>query len=145
MGGDQAPGNALKGSERHSILDGVPTSAPALWVAYQYTAKAAKVGFDWDAIEDVVDKVREELEEIGNTRTEADRVEEIGDLLFVLVNWLRWLGVDDPEGLMRAVNAKFYRRFRYIEDIAAVHGKVLAEYSLAEMDAIWEEAKAKGL
>lgn len=134
--------HAEKGAVRELLLDGVPRGAPGLMVAYNYTRKAAKVGFDWPHINDVEDKIREELDEIiAETDTEK-KIHEIGDLLFVLVNYLRWLGVDDPESLMRDHNAKFYRRFRYIEDHAP---KPLELMSLAEMDALWDAAKEAGL
>jgi len=134
------------GNERKSILDGVPKAAPSLLVTNKYQAKAAKVGFDWTDVSGVEDKIREELEEIFSAQSDEEKTKEIADLLFVLVNWLRWLGVDDPESLMREVNAKFYRRFTYIEEqVAAKAEKPLEEHSLEEMDALWDEAKAQGL
>lgn len=137
---------AKNGNEsRKSILDGVPKGTPALFVAHKYQAKAAKVGFDWNTIDGVEDKVKEELEEILTAESDEQRIKEIGDLLFALVNWLRWLGVDDPETIMRDVNAKFYRRFRYIEEQVDQTGKILSDYSLDEMDKLWDEAKSKGL
>ena len=69
------------------------------------------------------------------------RAKEIGDLIFVLVNWLRWLGVDDPESLLRETNAKFYRRFRHVEQQAARCGKPISDYSLDELEAWWRDAK----
>ncbi len=125
-----------------SLLDGVPKGAPALMVAYKYTEKAAKVGFDWPDVSGVEDKIREELAEILAESEAPAKISEIADLMFVLVNWLRWLGVDDPESLMRGVNAKFYRRFAYIEQHAL---KPLTEMTLEEMDALWDQAKAEGL
>lgn len=132
------------GKQRSSILDGVPKALPALLQAYQYTAKAAKPGFDWVKIEDVEAKVREELDELLNAESEAERAEELGDLLFVLVNWARWMKIE-PESALRAANLKFYRRFRYIEEAAREQGRALDSYTLAEMDALWDEAKANGL
>lgn len=131
---------AEKGQQRASLLDGVPKGMPALLQAYQYTAKAAKPGFDWDHIEDVIAKVREEFDELLHAGTDADRAEELGDLLFVVVNWARWLGVD-PEHALRQTNRKFYRRFTYVEQAAAAQGRTLDSMSLAEMDALWDEAK----
>lgn len=130
------------GEEPASLLDGIPRALPALMVAHKYQAKAARVGFDWPDVSGVEDKIREELDEIFGAATDAERAREIGDLLFVLVNWLRWLGVDDPEGLLRETNAKFYRRFRYIEQAA---GRPLKGMTLEQMDALWDEAKTKGL
>lgn len=132
--------NAENGSSRKSLLDSVTKTAPALMVAYKYQDKAAKVGFDWPDIRGVHDKVKEELAEIFEAKNEHDRAHEIADLIFVLVNWLRWLGIDDPESLMREQNAKFYRRFRYIEEHAQ---SPLEELSLQEMDNLWNEAKTQ--
>jgi tetrapyrrole methylase family protein/MazG family protein len=132
--------HAAKGIRRDSILDGVPGGLPALMQAVEYQRKAAKVKFDWAKLEDVAAKVREELEEVLTASTEDDRAAEMGDLLFALVNWARWLKID-PEEALRATNAKFYRRFRYIEEQLAARGKTPAESSLVEMDSLWEAAK----
>lgn len=133
--------HAEKGTVRESLLDGVPKGLPALMQAYQYRQKAAKIGFDWEKLDDVTAKVREEMEEIITAR-DADHVfEEVGDLLFALVNWAHWLGVKDPESALRQTNAKFYRRFRYVEE----HVSGAETYPLEQLDALWNEAKAKGL
>ncbi|NWF67652.1 MAG: nucleoside triphosphate pyrophosphohydrolase [Chloroflexi bacterium] len=137
--------HAAKGTARASLLDGVPKGLPALMQAYQYRQKAAKIGFDWEKVEDVAAKVREEIAEIAQAQDSAQTAEEVGDLLFVLVNWAHWLGVSDPEGALRAANAKFYRRFRYIEAALAQNGAVEGRYPLAQLDALWNEAKTKGL
>ncbi len=130
--------------ERNSILDGVPKGLPALMVATEYQDKAAKLGFDWWKIDDVVSKVREEFDEVLTADGDAHRAEEMGDLLFVIVNWARWLKIE-PETALREANAKFYRRFHYIEEAVAAQGKPMNDYPLPELDAIWDEAKAKGL
>lgn len=130
------------GDVRKSLLDSISKGAPSLMVAYKYQEKAAKVGFDWDDVSAVEEKVREELEEIIAESDKVKKAQEIADLMFVLVNWLRWLDVDDPESIVRGVNNKFYRRFSYVEDHAP---RPLNEMTLAEMDALWDEAKAKGL
>lgn len=130
------------GTVRKSILDSVPKAAPSLMVAMKYQAKAAKVGFDWDDVSGVEAKAREEMAEILVESDSTKKAQEIADLIFVLVNWLRWLGVDDPETVMREANAKFYRRFTYIEEHA---NQDLSEMSLDAMEALWQEAKAKGL
>ena len=127
-----------------SLLDGVPKALPALAQAYSYQARAARVGFDWKSIQPVVDKITEEITEIQAARDTDARAAEIGDLLFALVNWIRWMGVE-PETALREANARFYRRFRYIEQAADRAGHRLNEMTLAEMDALWEEAKAGGL
>src|SRR5690606_35041453 len=132
---------AEKGSQRQSLLDGVPKSLPALLQAHEYQAKAAKPGFDWPKVDHVVDKVREEIDELLAAQGDDDRAGELGDLLFVIVNWARWLGVE-PETALRQANAKFYRRFRYIERALAERGKSPAESNLEEMDALWDAAKA---
>ncbi len=130
---------------RKFLLDGIPKGLPALQQAYRYQAKAAKVGFDWEQIEDVLAKLHEELAETRTADTPEARTEEVGDLLFVLVNYARWLGVADIESALRAANAKFYRRFRFIEEAALASGKALEAYTLAEMDSFWNAAKAQGL
>ncbi|MFN8450445.1 MAG: nucleoside triphosphate pyrophosphohydrolase [Anaerolineae bacterium] len=130
--------------KRESLLDSVPKGLPALLQAMMYQDKAAKPGFDWHRIDDVVDKVREEFDEVLSATDDAHRAEEMGDLLFVIVNWARWHKLD-PESLLREANAKFYRRFHYIEQAVAAQGKAMSDYALAELDALWDESKAKGL
>lgn len=130
------------GDSHKSLLDGIPAGLPALMVAYKYTARAAKVGFDWPDLEGVRQKAQEEMAEILTAESDAHQAQEIGDLIFVLVNWLRWLDVEDPESLLREVNQKFYRRFQYVETHAS---RPLADLTLADMDALWDDAKALGL
>jgi len=136
--------HAAQGVERQSILDGVPKGLPALMQAHEYQHKAAKVKFDWPRVEDVVAKVREEIGEVLAAQSSSEQAEEIGDLLFVLVNWARWLKVE-PETALRQANAKFYHRFRHIEDALAAQGKALSDSNLAEMDSLWDAAKGAGL
>ncbi|MCY4063288.1 MAG: nucleoside triphosphate pyrophosphohydrolase [Chloroflexi bacterium] len=124
-----------------SILDGIPVGAPALFVAQRYSQRASKVGFDWNDVSGVEAKFREELAEVFAASSTEARAKEIGDLIFVLVNWLRWLGIDDPESLLRQTNAKFYRRFRHVEQRAQAAGKPIADFSLDELDIWWREAK----
>ena len=135
---------AEKNGERTSRLDGVSNSLPALSQAHSYQDRAARVNFDWDTIEPVIAKVREELDELLAAGTADERVHEAGDLLFAVVNLARWLDVD-PEFALRGANARFYRRFHYIEQHAAEQGRALDQMSLAEMDALWDDAKANGL
>ncbi len=133
-----------RGIHRDSILDGVPKGLAALMQASEYQRKAAKPGFDWPDIAPVIAKVREEIGEVETARDEAHRAEEMGDLLFALVNWARWLRID-PETALREANAKFYRRFHFIETTVAAQGRALPDLTLAEMDVIWDAAKAAGL
>jgi len=128
----------------HRVLDGVAMGLPALMRAQKLQKRAARVGFDWPDTSHVLDKIVEEAAELNEARaqkTQADVVEEFGDLLFVMVNLGRHLGVDSEEAL-RACNAKFSRRFRGIEDRLAALGKTPAQSDLAEMDALWEAVKA---
>lgn len=116
---------------------------PALLAARKIQAKAAKVGFDWPAVDFVYDKINEEVAELREAPPEK-RGEELGDLLFVVANLARHYGID-PEAALRGANAKFERRFAHIEDALKARGKTPAQSDLAEMDALWDEAKAKGL
>jgi ATP diphosphatase len=125
-------------------LAGVPVSLPALTRALKLQDKAGRVGFDWNDPRAVLAKIREEADEIEAEldRTEGNRIAaEVGDLLFAVVNLARHLGVD-PEGVLREANLKFERRFASIERALAARGKTPREASLAEMDALWDEAKA---
>ena len=126
-----------------SLLDGIPSRLPALHRAYQMTAKASRVGFDWSHLEDILSKMQEEEAELveAHSRQDAEKAaEEVGDLLFVVVNVARFLGVD-PETALERSNRKFHRRFRYVESAIKKQGRELKSASLAEMDALWEEAK----
>ncbi len=130
--------------ERESRLDGVPKALPALSLALSYQDRAARVKFDWPTIEPVFAKVLEEIEEVKTAPDPEAREGEIGDLLFAVVNWARWLEVD-PEAALRGTNERFYQRFHYIEQQAAAQGRDVDTMSLDEMDALWNEAKTKGL
>ena len=130
------------GEGEESLLDGVALALPALDRAEKLTRRAATVGFDWPSVEETRAKVEEELQEAVNAENDPKAArEEIGDLLFAVVNYARKLGVD-PESALRATNEKFQRRFRSIEDALRSHGKSPAQSNLAEMDALWNEAKA---
>ena len=137
--------------DRKSVLDDVPAPLPALTRALKLQSKAAKVGFDWPSLQPVIAKLKEELTELeqalddgGGKADRAEIEEEFGDLMFVLANVARHLKID-PEGALRAANAKFVRRFHHIEDRLAESGREPAQSTLSEMDALWNEAKAKGL
>lgn len=133
-----------KQKERQSRLDGVPKALPALSQAFSYQDRAARLKFDWETIEPVIAKVHEELAELLEAADAESRAKEAGDLLFAVVNLARWMDIE-PEAALRGTNNRFYRRFAYIEQRAAEQGRTLEEMSLAEMDALWDEAKAQGL
>lgn len=126
-----------------SVLDGVPTSLPALIKSMRIQEKARGVGFDWEKPEQVWEKVEEEL---GEFRAEADAgntakaEEEFGDILFALVNYARFRNINPEEALERT-NRKFIRRFQYIEEAARTAGRNLSDMTLAEMDVYWNQAK----
>jgi len=134
-----------------SVLDDVPAALPALTRAVKLQNKAARVGFDWPSLAPVLAKLKEELSELeaeiatqGADQTEEAVAEEFGDLLFVIANVARHLKLD-PESALRAANDKFIRRFHYIEERLAEQGIAPSDSTLAEMDALWNEAKTKGL
>ena len=139
----------LKASERaakaeHGVLDGVAVGLPALLRALKLQNRAARVGFDWPSTTEVLDKIVEEARELVEARatlTAAEQFEEMGDLLFVMANLARHLKID-PEAALRAANAKFTRRFRAIEAALAATGRRPEDSDLAEMDALWNAAKA---
>jgi len=135
---------AEKHETPHSALDGVPVGLPALTRALKLTARAARVGFDWPSEREVLDKLAEEVAELEAEIAAGDRAkarEEVGDMLFVLANLARKLDVE-PEDALRAANAKFTRRFHHIEARLAEDGRTPAQSDLAEMDGLWDEAKA---
>lgn len=147
---------AIKAQERaqktrhgalHGVLDDVPLALPAIVRAQKLQKRAANVGFDWPSVQPVFDKLREEIAEIEQAIAagDADGVEdEVGDLLFVVVNLARHLQVDAETALRRS-NRKFERRFRFIEEQLAQAGATPAQSSLLEMDTLWDKAKAQGL
>jgi tetrapyrrole methylase family protein / MazG family protein len=138
----------LKAEERKAVgiektkglLDGIPGILPSLSQAQGIQERAVRVGFDWPTIEPVWDKVMEELEEVRTAPDPDARAGELGDLLFAVVNLARWYKVD-AETTLRLTNTRFRSRFSHIEKRARELGKTLPEMSLAEMDALWEEAK----
>jgi len=137
---------AAKARERGpaGVLDGVALGLPALTRAVKLQSRAARVGFDWPEVAQVVDKIAEEARELVEARDTLgpeDRAEEFGDLLFVMANLGRHLGID-PEAALRAANAKFTRRFRHIEARLAETGRTPADSDLAEMDTLWNEVRA---
>jgi len=135
--------NAEGRKEGKGLLDGVPVALPALIQAQEYQARAARVGFDWREIEDVLDKVREEIEEIKQVQNMEEVTDELGDLFFVLVNLARWKKVD-AESALRGTNMKFKKRFGHVEQGAKKQGRNLSDMTLEEMDVFWNEAKKLG-
>lgn len=133
-----------KKKEDKGILDGVPAALPALSQAQEYQERAARVGFDWPEIDGVLDKVKEEIEEIKTAQNPGQVKGELGDLFFVLVNLARWREVD-AESALREANLKFKRRFAHVERRAKEGGRNLSDMTLEEMDAFWNEAKKNGL
>ncbi|CAM3014057.1 ATP diphosphatase [Paracoccus aminovorans] len=140
---------AIKARERaakaeRGVLDGVALGLPALTRAVKLQNRAARVGFDWPGPEDVLDKLAEETRELVEARASGDHghlTEEFGDLMFVMANLARHLDID-PEEALRMANAKFTRRFQAIEAALAAEGRRPEDSDLAEMDALWDRAKA---
>ena len=133
-----------EGKPDKGILDGVPAALPALSQGQEYQDRAARVGFDWTEIDGVLDKVREEIEEIKKSATDEELASEIGDLFFALVNLARWKKVD-AESVLRETNIKFKKRFAYVEQGAKKQGRNLSDMTLEEMDGLWDEGKKLGL
>jgi len=132
---------AEKGIEAEKgLLDGIPQSFPALAQAQTIQDRAARVGFDWSEIDPVMDKVLEEFDEVKTAPNEVERAKELGDLLFAVVNLVRWYKVD-AESALRGTNQKFRRRFAYIEKNSRELQKPMQEMTLEEMDGYWNEAK----
>ncbi len=132
-----------EGKQRDSILEGVPKTLPALLQAHRLQDRVARVGFDWERIDDVLAKLDEEVKEFKmavQQKKEHEIEDELGDILFMIVNISRFIGVN-PEDALRKTISKFISRFRHIEMSAASLGRKLSDMSLAEMDALWEEAK----
>lgn len=136
--------SAEKGFEkRESLLDGVPNSLPSLMRAMEISKRAAGAGFEWPNLDAVIEKLDEEVHELKHEVAMGHReraAEEIGDLLFTIVNVARWMKVD-PEDALRTMTKRFAERFRRIEDAAKESGKLLEEMSIEEMDAVWDRAK----
>lgn len=135
-----------KGEKPKGMLDNVLKAQPALTEAAQISRKAAGAGFDWPDIDQVLDKVREELDELAEARSREnihDVEGELGDLLFTIVNVARFLKVD-PEQALRRTNTKFRQRFAHVEQQLAARGRDFSQSNLEEMEALWQEAKTNG-
>ena len=139
----------LKAAERRSsgladkgLLDGIAIILPALSQAEAFQKRAARVGFDWANLQGVIDKIDEEFREVRRASDPETRAAEIGDLLFAVVNLARWLDVD-AESALREANDRFRERFAYIESSARAQGREMSEFSLEELDDLWDEAKKR--
>jgi MazG family protein len=140
----KAQERAAKGREHAGVLDGVPAGLPALTRAVKLTARAARVGFDWPDAARVLEKLSEEVGELEAEIEAGERErlkDELGDVLFVIANLARKLDIE-PEDALRGANAKFVRRFAHIEAALAAQGRSPEQSDLAEMDGLWNEAKA---
>ncbi len=134
-----------EGKLRDSILEGVPRAMSSLLRAHRLQKRAAQVGFDWEKIEDVLQKVDEEMRELKEALQSGKREnieDELGDIFFMLVNLARFIGVN-PEDAHRKTISKFIHRFRYVEMKATEQGRQLSEMTLEEMDRFWDESKAQ--
>jgi len=134
---------ALKKEEREddtSILDSVPRPMPALGYSHEIQRRVVQVGFDWEDIDGVIDKLTEEISELKQADSQELRAQEFGDLLFTLVNIARRLGIDS-EAALREANRKFYRRFAYMEELCRQRGLNFGDLSFDEQNDLWEEAK----
>ncbi len=130
-----------KGQGEASLLDGVALALPALTQAEQIQLRAARVGFDWPEIQGVIDKVQEEWQELLRA-SDAERSDELGDLLFAVVNLARWYKVD-PESALREANRRFRERFRFIENAARERGVAVSDLSLEELERLWQSSKKR--
>ena len=141
----KAAEKAEKGAPEETLLGGVPRNLPALVEAQQIASRAAGAGFDWENVEQVIEKLHEELNEFHEARRGVSREElegELGDMLFVLVNIARFVKVD-PEQALRRTNAKFRDRFGHVERRLAERGRKVTESNIEEMEELWQEAKKR--
>ena len=130
----------LKENPKRSFLDGIPNSMPELAKAQLFQERTGLQGFDWDNIRDVIKKISEEFEEYSNSKTEEEKREEIGDLLFSIVNLARWADIYAEDSLRKA-NQKFYERFKIMEELAKKRNESFKELSMKKKEKLWEEAK----
>ena len=147
--GESISAGGMKPAAEDSVLGGVPRGLPALLEAYQLTRRAANIGFDWENIEGVLEKLEEEISELRDAlrqpeknKLQAKVEEELGDLLFAVVNVARFLGAD-PELALKHANAKFTMRFKWMENSARQRGRRFAEVPRDEMEKLWDQAKVQ--
>ncbi|MDQ2688646.1 MAG: nucleoside triphosphate pyrophosphohydrolase [Chloroflexota bacterium] len=131
---------AERGKEHEGAFGGVARALPAVPASREIQERASALGWDWDAIEGVWDKVAEELDELRAATSDEERLHEVGDVLFALVNLARWMKVD-PEEALRAANHRWVARYRRVERLAAERGVDLEALPLAEKDLLWDEVK----
>jgi len=140
---EQGTAAAGRAQEVASLLDGIPHTLPAVMQGFQLTRRASRIGFDWENVDGVIEKLHEELSELRNAQSAqaAEQIEdEIGDVLFAAVNLARFLKVD-PEIALKRTNAKFTSRFRMMERLARDSGRKLADVPREEMESLWDQAK----
>jgi len=130
------------GEHEKGLLDGLPAALPALTQAQEFQSRAARVGFDWPEIEGVLEKIKEEIDEVRATSTPEELSDELGDLFFALVNLARWKKID-AEAALREASLKFKRRFKHVEKRSRELERPLAEMNIQELDDLWNEAKQK--
>jgi tetrapyrrole methylase family protein/MazG family protein len=132
------------GGKGGGLLSGVPKIYPSLAQAQAYQERVKRVGFDWAKIDSVLEKVYEELDEVKNAEGTEELNAELGDLLFSVVNLVRW-NKADAESVLREANQRFLQRFQFVEQKAGELGRQLGDMTLGEMDVLWDEAKENGL
>ena len=137
----RAKGQQQPEDQPASLLDGIPHTLPAVMQAFQLTRRASRIGFDWENVDGVAAKLQEELAELRAARNPSEIESELGDVLFAAVNLARFLKVD-PEIALKRTNAKFVARFRAMERSAQASGRKLADVPRAEMETLWDQAKA---
>lgn len=128
--------------EKASMLDGAPKAMPALAYSQEIQGRVARVGFDWKDDEGVLDKLAEEIEELKNSKTTAEREDEFGDVLFTMVNYARRQGID-AESALRSAGRKFYERFKLMENYCCEQGVSFKELTFEQQNALWERMKAE--
>jgi len=138
----KADERAERGKEAEGTFGGVARALPALPGSREIQERASSLGWDWDAIEGVWDKVGEELDELRGAESDEERLGELGDVLFAVVNLARWMKLD-PEEALRAANHRWVARYRQVESLAVARGVDLAALSLAQKDALWDEVKRR--